>query len=148
MKVSNAGIEMIKRFEGCVLDTYQCHVSYYDAANVCTIGYGHTGGVKQGQHISQKQAEDFLRSDLATAEGAVNRHKLRLNQNQFDAFVSLTYNIGMGAFAGSTALRLAKTNPNDPAIGDAIKMWNKAGGKVCNGLVTRRAREAAHYFSK
>jgi lysozyme len=148
MKTSDAGIAMIKKFEGIRLDAYQCHQAYDDGTQVWTIGYGHTQGVKQGQRISEQQAEAFLRSDLATAEKAVNAQNLKLTQNQFDSFVSLTFNIGAGAFAQSTALRLAKANPNDPEIAAAIKMWNKAGGKVNQGLVNRREVEAANYFKK
>jgi lysozyme len=142
MKMSDKGLEVIKRFEGLRLGAYKC------SSNLWTIGYGHTQGVKAGQRISQAQADAFLRSDVKTAEDAVRGHELKLTQNQFDAFVSLTYNIGIGAFGGSTALRLAKVNPNDPKIGDAIKMWNKGGGKVLQGLVNRRAVEVAHYFAK
>jgi lysozyme len=68
-----------------------------------------------------------------------------LNQNQFDTLVSLAYNIGAGAFASSTAAKLVKQDPNDKGIPDAIKMWNKGGGKVLPGLVTRRESEAQRY---
>ncbi len=129
MKVSNKGIELIKRFEGCRLTAYLC------PARVWTIGYGHTTGVKKGQIISQNQADAYLESDLKKYEEYVNQTNLKLNQNQFDALVSFTYNCGNGN------LKKLVRNRNVEQIGEAILLYNKSNGKVLNGLVRRREAE-------
>lgn len=129
MKTSNRGIELIKSFEGCHLTAYKC------PAGVWTIGYGHTTGVKQGQTITQAQADAFLISDLAKYEKYVNATGLELKQNQFDALVSFTYNCGNGNLKALIRDRTLKE------IGEAILLYNKSGGKVLNGLVRRRQAE-------
>lgn len=129
MKVSNKGIELMKSFEGCRLTAYLC------PAGVWTIGYGHTAGVKKGQTISQNQADAYLASDLKKYEEYVNKTDLKLNQNQFDALVSFTYNCGVGNL--KTLIR----NRNLEEIGEAILLYNKSNGKVLNGLVRRRQAE-------
>lgn len=90
MKTSNKGIELIKSFEGCHLTSYKC------PSGVWTIGYGHTAGVGKGQNITQAQADAYLVADLAKYESYVNALIMKLNQNQFDALVSFTYNCGQG----------------------------------------------------
>lgn len=92
MNISKNGIELIKKYEGCELSAYKC------PAGVWTIGYGHTKNVKQGDKITQSQAEKYLKEDLLYYENAVNNLKLpfKLNQHQFDALVSFTYNLGAG----------------------------------------------------
>jgi len=142
MKTSDKGIEFIKRHEALRLK------AYLDAAGVWTIGYGHTGGVNSGDVISEKQAEEFLRADLSTAERALNSTRLQLNQNQFDSLVSFVFNLGVGNFARSTLLRKIKSNANDPTIRKEFERWIYAGGKVLNGLVRRRREEADLYFMK
>lgn len=140
MKVSN--IDIIKEEEKLVLYAYMPTKN-----DVWTIGYGHTKGVKQGDKITPEQAEVFLREDLADAENCVKQNvKVPLTQNQFDALVSLVFNIGGGNFRGSTVLR--KLNAKDYAgAADAFLMWNKQRNKVTkefvvlNGLVKRRKRE-------
>lgn len=129
MKISSKGIELIKNFEGCRLTAYLC------PAGVWTIGYGHTTGVKKGQKISQNQADAYLASDLKKYEEYVNKTDLKLNQNQFDALVSFTYNCGVGNL--KTLIR----NRNLEEIGEAILLYNKSNGKVLNGLVRRRQAE-------
>ena len=141
MKTSNKGIDLIKRHEGLELK------AYLDAAGVWTIGYGHTGGVKSGDVISDRQAEELLQADLATAERAVSVQRLRLNQNQFDALVSFVYNVGAGNFNRSTLLRYARVNVNDTRIRQEFSRWIYAGKKILPGLVKRRREEAALYFS-
>ena len=96
MKTSDNGIAFIKRHEGVRLQAYLC------PAGVWTIGYGHTSSVKQGDRISQSQADTYLRADLRTAEQAINKQRLNLNQNQFDALVSFVFNVGSGNFEKST----------------------------------------------
>ena len=142
MKTSKNGIDFIKRHEGLELKAYQC------SAGVWTIGYGHTDGVKPGDVITQAQVEAYLAADLAKYEAAVNAAGIpNLNQNQFDALVSLAYNIGITAFGGSTLVKRAKVNANDATIRAAFMMWTKAGGKYNTGLSKRRTNEANLYFS-
>lgn len=142
MKTSDKGLDLIKSFEGLRLTSYLC------PADVWTIGYGHTRGVKPNQTISEAQAESLLKGDLLSFEKSVLSHKLELNQNQFDALVSFVYNLGAGNFSRSTLLRKIKANPNDPSIEDEFLKWNKAGGKVLEGLTRRRKAEADLYFSE
>ena len=152
MRTSDKGIDFIKRHEALRLN------AYLDAAGVWTIGYGHTGGVNSGDVISEKQAEEFLRADLTTAERALNGTRLQLNQNQFDALVSFIFNVGVGrpkshpngpaGFLGSTLLIKARHDVNDPTIRREFHRWIYAGGKVLNGLVRRRKEEADLYFTK
>lgn len=142
-KTGDSGIAIIQEFENLKLEAYVC------PAGILTIGWGHTGAdVSKGMAITENQALELLRKDLAIAENAVNRLDVDFSQNQFDALVSLTFNIGAHAFANSTAARLARQNPNHPGIPDAIKLWNKSKGKVLAGLVRRRAKEATLYTSK
>ena len=131
MRTSVAGIELIKKFEGCRLMSYKC------PAGVWTIGYGHTGGVKQGQTITQSQAEQYLISDLAKFEAHVEKFykKYCWNQNEFDAMVSFAYNIG-----SINQLTAFGTRSKD-VVKEKIKLYNKAGGKVLPGLVRRRQAE-------
>lgn len=146
MNISSRGVEFIKGHEGFVPH------AYLDAAGIWTIGYGHTGGVKSGDVITKQEGERFLRMDLATAERAVNKQKLELTQNQFDALVSFVFNCGEGAFERSTLLRKAKCDVNDPSIADEFRKWNKArvNGilKPLDGLIRRRIEEATLYYSK
>lgn len=134
MKTVNT--EIIKRYEGLRLEAYLC------PAGVWTIGYGHTRGVKPGDKCTKEQANDYLLDDLRDAENAVNvMVKSSLNQNQFDALVSFVYNLGSGNFKDSTLLR--KLNERDYlGAANEFKRWNKAGGKVLNGLIKRRESEA------
>lgn len=135
MKTSQKGIDLIKRFEGCRLTAYQ------DSVKVWTIGYGHTSGVKSGMKITQAQAEDYLRADLATFEKAVNKitQEQGFNQNQFDALVSFAYNCGVGNL---NKLCIGRTKLE---IGSKMLLYNKAGGKVLDGLTKRRQAEYALY---
>ena len=141
MKISNKGIELIKRHEGLLLKAYRC------PADKLTIGYGHTLNVKSTDVINKEQAEYFLRQDVKSAESDVNRKKLNLTQNQFDALVSFVFNLGAGNFKRSTLLRKVKANPNDPSIRVEFERWIYAGGKVLSGLAKRRKEEADLYFT-
>ena len=144
MKISEKGVTLIKQFEGLALRAYLC------PAGVLTIGYGHTGkDVFAGQTITEADASELLRKDVARFEAAVNRYVAsEINQNQFDALVSFTYNVGEGALQKSSLLRLVNNNPSDPAIQQAFLMWTKAGGKILPGLERRRKAEADLYFGK
>lgn len=136
MRTSQNGIDLIKKFEGCRLAAYKC------PAGVWTIGYGHTEGVSEGQKISQEQAEKYLKDDLVKYEKYVEKYvNLELNQNQFDALVSFTYNCGAGNLQ-----KLVK-NRNHEQIANAFLLYNKASGKVLAGLVRRRAEEQALFLA-
>ena len=137
MKISCNGIYIIKKYEGCRLTAYKAVSTekYY------TIGYGHYGSdVKKGQTITAGEANALLEQDIAKFENYVNAKKLDLNQNQFDALVSFTFNCGN---ANLTKLVKGRTLKQ---IGNAITLYNKAGGKVLNGLVKRRKEEQELYF--
>lgn len=142
MQASNKAIALIKEFEGFKANAYLC------PAGVWTIGYGTTKGVKPGMAVTKMQAEMMLENDLKRAETQLTAMLLRVNQNQFDALVSLLYNIGIGNFRSSTLLRLVRINPNDLNIADEFKKWRMAAGRVLPGLERRRAAEAALYFAK
>ena len=142
MKTSPKGIALIKQFEGLRLKAYRC------PGGVWTIGYGHTAGVKRGMVITESQAEEFLRSDLAVLENAVNDQKLDLTQNMFDALVSFTFNVGVGNFRCSTLLAKIKADPWDNSIMDEFLRWVYSKGRVLTGLQRRRLAEMKLYFSK
>lgn len=135
--INAEGFALIKEFEGCDLSAYK------DAAGVWTIGYGHTGDVQPGQAITQEQADALLQADLQKFEQGVNKLCERsINSNQFSALVCFAYNVGLGALANSTLLRLV----NSGDFADAAKQfsqWVYADGTVLPGLVRRRAAEAA-----
>jgi lysozyme len=139
MKISPKGVYLIKTFEGCKLNAYLC------SAKVQTIGYGHTGDVKPGDTITQHQAEELLIFDLERFEVGVNDLvKVEITQNQFDALVSLAFNIGLGNFKSSTLLRMINAGDANTA-GPQFPRWNKAAGKVNAGLTRRRAAERDLY---
>ena len=136
MKISQEGIALIKKFEGCELDAYQ------DAVGVWTIGYGHIKGVKEGMQITKAQAEEMLVEELNEYEGYINNMvTVELNQNQYDAMVSWVYNLGGGNLKASTLLRVLNQGEFD-GVPAQIMRWNKAGGKVLEGLTRRRQAEA------
>lgn len=135
MKLSNNGLELIKKFEGCRLTAYKCfsHEKYY------TIGYGHYGAdVKPGQTITQQQAIELLKKDVARFEKAVNKiQQVKGLQNAFDALVSFTYNCGEGNLKTLCDGRDLET------IAEKILLYNKSGGVKITGLVKRRTEERA-----
>ena len=142
MKTGEEGVALIKHFEGCRLEAYLC------PAGVWTIGYGHTGNVSEGDVIDQEAAEAYLIEDLEEFEGYVNNMvEVALKQNEFDAIVAWVFNLGPGNLKESTLLNRLNYGP----ISDVpfqIQRWNKAGGKVLEGLVKRRAAEAALWEGK
>lgn len=146
MQTSEKGIALIKQFEGCKLTAYQ------DSVGVWTIGYGWTQPVdgkpiRAGMVIKQETAERLLKTGLVSYESDVSRLvKVGLTQGQFDALVSFTYNLGARSLSTSTLLR--KLNAGDYAgAADEFLRWNKAGGKVLNGLSRRREAERALFLS-
>ena len=138
MKTSQAGVDLIKEFEGFRSDAYLC------PAGVWTIGYGHTAGVKPGDYVSRERGEEMLREDLKYYEDAVNDLiTVPLVQNEFDALVSFTYNLGVGALGESTLRkRLNAGEPKCPVFQQELPKWVKAGGQALVGLVRRREAEA------
>ena len=141
MKASSKALELIKQFEGLRLKAYLC------PGGVWTIGYGHTAGVKSGMVITEAQAEEFLLSDIAVFEKAINDQNLALTQNMFDALVSFTFNVGVGNFKRSTLLYKIKVNPWDNSIMDEFLRWVYSKGRVLPGLQRRRLAEMKLYFS-
>jgi GH24 family phage-related lysozyme (muramidase) len=134
-KVNRNGLNLIKEFEGCKLKAYQ------DSVGVWTIGYGHTKGVKRGQVITQKQADDIFEADINIfAEGVDDLIDNDVNDNEFAAIVSLAFNIGLSAFGRSSLLRAVNRGDFDTAANEFLK-WNKAKGKVLAGLTRRRKAE-------
>ena len=136
MKTSQEGIALIKKFEGCELEAYQC------SANVWTIGYGHTAGVSEGDVCTQEDADRMLAEDLEEFEGYVKEAvDVSLEQHNFDALVAWTYNLGPGSLQSSTMLkRLNEENFDE--VPSEMRRWNKSGGQVLDGLVRRREAEA------
>lgn len=131
MKTSDEGIKLIQEFESCRLESYQ------DPVGVWTIGYGHTAGVKKGMKINQQGAVELLKQDLVKAELAVNKYdkKYHWTQNEYDALVSFAFNIG------SINQLTARGTRTKEEISAKIPEYKKAGGKVLQGLVRRRAAE-------
>lgn len=150
MKISDKGVAILIDFEGLKLEPYN------DSAGFATIGVGHLIGKRpvcdldHERYIgfTKEEAIVLLREDVAAAESAVLRAiHVSVSQNQFDAMVSLCYNIGAGNFAKSSVVRLVNLKMFDTAA-DMFKVWNTAGGKVVTGLINRRARERALFLMK
>lgn len=131
MKISEVGLNLIKKFEGCRL------VAYKDSGGTWTIGYGHTSGVTSGQTITQAQADAFLVEDCASAETAVNKYqsKYNFNQNQYDALVSFAFNIG------SIDKLTVNGTRTITQISEKIPAYCNCAGQKLQGLVNRRAAE-------
>jgi lysozyme len=148
MKLDENGYKLIQEFEGLSLVPYLC------SAKVATIGYGATfypSGKKvtmQDAPISLVTAKWMLKETADKFASDVDKMiKANINQNQFNAIVSLAYNIGLAGLAKSSLLRKVNANPSDPTITNSFLVWNKAGGKVLNGLTKRRTIEAKFYFA-
>lgn len=147
--ISKKGLDLIKKYEGFYAKPY------LDPVNIPTIGYGvirYTDGTRvkmSDKALTEPQASNLLEQLInLTYAPAVNRLvKSKINQNQFDALVSFTYNLGETNLSRSTLLRKINVNPNDPSIKDEFVKWNKAGGKVLNGLTKRRIDESKLYFA-
>lgn len=136
MKTSQEGIALIKKFEGCELEAYLC------PAQVWTIGYGHTASVSEGDVCSQEDADRMLAEDLEEFEGYVREAvDVPLEQNEFDALVAWTYNLGPGNLRSSTMLKRLNDSKFEE-VPSEMRRWNKSGGEVLDGLVRRREAEA------
>lgn len=144
MKLSQRGIDLIKQFEGYSSKAYPDPAT---GGAPWTIGYGTTKGVKPGMVITTEQAEKMLRDDVAKFESGVSSLVTApTTQGQFDAMVSLAYNIGLGNFGKSTLLKKHNARCYTCAA-DQFRVWNRANGKVMNGLTKRRAAEREVYMS-
>ena len=142
MNISQEGISLIKKFEGCELEAYKC------AAGVWTIGYGSTKGVKEEDTLTQEEADNLLLHEMQEYEGYINDLvKAPLEQNQFDALVSWVFNLGPANLKASTMLKFLNAGDYH-LIPSQIKRWNKAGGKVLEGLIRRREAEALLFEKK
>lgn len=150
MQMSENGLELLQQWEGFKLQVYK------DSAGLPTIGVGHlitkselSSGkividgvpVKYAAGLTNQQALDLLAQDVKPAEQAVNNGvKVPLNQNQFDALVSFTFNVGVGAFQSSTLLKVLNNQQYDEVPAQLLR-WTRAGGQVVQGLVNRRQNE-------
>lgn len=137
MQLSPNGVELIKHFEGCKLTAYRC------SADVWTIGYGSTGPhVYEGLSITEEYAEELLRDDLLRFEsGVLSAVTVPINQDQYDALVSFAFNVGLGNLKSSTLLRKLNSR-NYVGAGNEFQRWNRAKGRVLNGLTRRRHAES------
>ena len=139
MKASQTLIAALKKFEACSLTAYQ------DSAGVWTIGYGHTAGVKRGDKITQYQAEQFLKEDLAKFEAITNKVKGLSTQGRYDAVLDFIYNCGPANFNASTLRKYIEGGKKTWEIQEQFLRWVNASGKKLGGLVTRRIWEANRF---
>lgn len=148
MKLDENGYKLIQGFEGLSLKPYLC------SAKVPTIAYGSTfypSGKKvtmQDAPINLATANWMLKETADKFAADVDKMiKANINQNQFNSIVSLAYNIGLGGLQKSSLLKKVNVNPSDATITNSFLIWNKAGGKINNGLTKRRTKEANLYFT-
>lgn len=146
MKLSQAGKNLIKSFEGLELRVYPDPAT---GGAPYTAGYGHTGSdVKPGMTVTQAMADAWFDADVAKFESGVSALLMvPTTQSQFDAMVSLAYNIGLGNFRTSTLLKKHNAKCWQCAAGQFL-VWNKAAGKVMPGLIRRRNAERAMYLGQ
>ena len=142
MNISQEGLGLIKKFEGCELEAYVC------AAGVWTIGYGSTKEVKEGDKISQEEADKLLLHEMDEYEGYITDNvTVDLKQNQFDSLVSWVFNLGPTNLKASTMLKVLNLG-NFEGVPEQMKRWNKANGKTLDGLIRRREAEALLFEGK
>jgi len=139
MKISQAGIDLVKRFEGCSLTPYLCPAGYW------TVGYGHVIGIgktkPEKQLYTQEEVDELLRADLARFERGVLRYcTVHLSQSQFDACVSWAYNLGLGRLQRSTLRQKLNRQDYEGASKELLK-YDKVNGKALKGLTRRRQAE-------
>ena len=148
MILDNKGYLLITKFEGLRLKPYLC------SAKIPTIGHGNTY-YPDGKRVTLLDKDITKQEAFDMFKEVANRFAKRvntlvtsnINQNQFNALVSFAYNVGTGNFSSSTLLKKVNKNPDDLTIKAEFLRWNKAGGKVINGLTNRRNEEAILYFS-
>jgi lysozyme len=149
MKLDKKGYDLIKEFEGLSLKPYKC------SAGIATTGYGSTyyeNGTRvqmSDAPITKQRAEQLLQHTADRfASKVANLIKKPVTQNQFNALVSFAFNVGSGALASSTLLKLVNVNPNDPMIAKEFLRWNKVNKVPVQGLTNRRIKESTLYFTK
>ena len=144
MRISKSGLQMIKNFEGLLL------IASNKLDGVWTVGYGCTVGVKPYQKITEKQAEEMLLKEVAKHEVYVSKYEnqLKLNQNQFDALVSFSYNCGGGNLKNLVADKNGKATRDKETIAKKMLLYNKCNGKVMKGFANRRQKEHDLFCSK
>lgn len=141
-RINSKGLQLIKEFEGCKLQSYQ------DIVGVWTIGFGHTRTAGPNQFIGMDEAERLLAEDLKAFElGVEARVKVPVTDNQFSALVCFAFNVGLGALENSTLLRLLNSGATATEVALQFHRWNKAGGKEVAGLSRRRKEEALLFLS-
>ena len=141
MKCNQAGLDLIKSFEGCRLEVYA------DIVGLATVGYGHRTSLPVGSTITQDEADDLLTQDIAKFESGVTESVIGdISDNQFAALVCFSFNLGLGALKGSTLL--VKVNAGDfEGAAQEFLRWDKAGGVVVPGLLRRRQAESGLFLS-
>ena len=142
MKASEECLNAIKGFEKLELKAYKC------PAGVLTIGYGHTRGVKEGQVITEAQADVLLKGDVLLVEKSINDLGLTLTQGQFDALVDFCFNLGRTKLLNSTLYVKILDNASDDDIATQFRRWVYGGGKKLDGLVKRREWEVQQWKRK
>lgn len=143
MNIGQAGLELIKSFESLRLEAYPDPGT---GGKPWTIGYGHIHNVHEGETCTEEDADRFLLDDLADAERCLEGCIQTLEQQQYDALVSLVFNIGCGNFRASTLLRKLKAGEFEAAADEFLR-WNRANGKIMNGLTRRRQAERTLFLS-
>lgn len=142
MQISEEGRQLIKKFEGCELEAYKC------SADVWTIGYGRTKNVSRGDTCTQEQADKWLEEELPVYGAYVSDAVLvPLDQNEFDALVAWVYNLGPTNLNNSTMLKVLNDNKKNE-VPNQMRRWNKANGKVLEGLERRRLAESLLFEGK
>jgi len=150
MEVSKKCVHLVAEFEGLRLKAYPDPAT---GGEPITIGYGTTiypdgKKVKLGDIITEEYAKSMLLHDLNTFSVKVSSLvKSNINQNQFDALVSFSYNVGVGNLKKSTLLKKVNISPNDKTISAEFMRWNRGGGKILKGLIKRRRKESELYFT-
>ena len=136
MKISEDGLELIKKFEGCETSAYQ------DSVGVWTIGFGHTKDVEEGQTCSIEDAESMLADEMDEYEGYINDMvRVDLQQHEFDSLVAWVYNLGPTNLGESTMLKVLNGGQFD-RVPNEMNRWTRAGGEILEGLVRRRQAES------
>jgi len=140
MRCNDKGLAIIRKWESLRLKAYKC------SADVWTIGWGHTKGVKQDDVCTIEKANEYFKEDLEEKELQINNLNLQLTDNEYSALISFIFNIGIGNFTKSTMLRLLKQNKKIEASNEFQK-WNKCKGETLDGLTKRRRDERDLFLS-
>ena len=144
MKFNDKGLALLKEFEGCRLKAYPDPGT---GGEPWTIGYGHIGGVNEGDVITQSQADSLLAADLAHLSAQVDAAlTVELTDNQFSSLVCFAYNVGIGNLRNSMLLHLVNQGQLTAAAGQ-FERWDRAAGHIMPGLLRRRQAEKALFLA-